>query len=140
MFRLRQIDMKARTQTIFHLNRNTHSALPALLIAFVVTAAILVLAVPVLEQKFPQSYTVGFADGYDLIAANLAQGNGYRWAANMAKTMIREPGYPLFLAAVFKVGGNSIEAARWANWILAIGIAFMLMRLTRMVTDDRMTA
>jgi 4-amino-4-deoxy-L-arabinose transferase-like glycosyltransferase len=114
--------------------------LPILLAAFFVTAAMLFLAVPILQNAFPRSYSVGFVDGYDLIADNLARGSGYRWTANMSETMLREPGYPLFLAAIFKAAGYHIEAVRWANWLLTIGIAFMIMRLTRMVTGDGITA
>jgi len=111
-----------------------------LLAAFLVTAAILFLIVPNLDAIFAYRYGVGFADGYDLIASDLAHGSGYRWQTNMGETMMREPGYPLFLAGVFKAGGYHIEAARWANWLLTIGIACMIMRLTRMVTDDRSAA
>jgi 4-amino-4-deoxy-L-arabinose transferase-like glycosyltransferase len=82
---------------------------------------------------------VGFEDGYDLIANNLDTGAGYRFDADMSKTMMREPGYPLFLAGVFKIGGYHIEAARVANLLLVIGIAFMMLRLTRRVVDDGKT-
>jgi 4-amino-4-deoxy-L-arabinose transferase-like glycosyltransferase len=79
-------------------------------------------------------------DGYDLIANNLAQGNGYRWTADMAETMIREPAYPLFLAGIFKIAGYHIEAARCASWLLALGVALMMMPLTRIVTGTGNTA
>jgi 4-amino-4-deoxy-L-arabinose transferase-like glycosyltransferase len=116
------------------------SAWAPLLVAFLATAAILFLAVPKLEKAFALRYSVLFQDGYDLIANNLAHGNGYRWDANMGETMIREPGYPLFLAAVFKLGGYHLEAARFANWLLSIGIAIMIMRLARLVTNDEKIA
>jgi 4-amino-4-deoxy-L-arabinose transferase-like glycosyltransferase len=79
-------------------------------------------------------------DQYDLIANNLAQGNGYRVEAYMSETMIREPGYPLFLAMVFKIAGYHIEAARLANLLLVLGIAPMMMRLTQRITADGVTA
>jgi 4-amino-4-deoxy-L-arabinose transferase-like glycosyltransferase len=112
------------------------SAWAVLLLVFLTTAAILFLVVPRLENAFALRYSVLFQDGYDLIANNLAHGNGYRWDANMGETMIREPGYPLFLAVVFKLGGYHLGAARFANWLLSIGIAFMIMRLARLVTND----
>ena len=76
-------------------------------------------------------------DGYDAIANNLVQGNGYRFEANTSETMMREPGYPLFLAFAFKIGGYHVGTVRWANWLLTIGIAFLMMRLTQVVTNDR---
>jgi 4-amino-4-deoxy-L-arabinose transferase-like glycosyltransferase len=116
------------------------SAWPVLLVVFLVTAAILFLVVPKLDRVFALRYSAHFEDGYDLIANNLINGNGYRLEANKGETMIREPGYPLFLAAVFKVGGYSLEAARFANWLLSIGIAILIMRLTRLVTNDERSA
>ena len=111
-----------------------------LVVAFCATAAILLLALPKIENAFALRYSILFQDGYDLIANNLVHGNGYRWDANMGETMIREPGYPLFLAAVFEIGGYSLEAARFANWLLSIGIVIMIMRLTRLVTNDERIA
>jgi len=111
-----------------------------LLVVFLVTAALLFLVLPKLDRVFAYTYSAHFQDGYDLIANNLVNGNGYRLEANKGETMIREPGYPLFLAALFKVAGYHLEAARFANWLLAIGIAIMIMRLTRLVTDDARVA
>jgi 4-amino-4-deoxy-L-arabinose transferase-like glycosyltransferase len=132
--------MTGLQQTTVSSTENGSSAWPVLLVVFLATATVLFLAVPKLDKVFAYRYSAHFVDGYDLIASNLATGNGYRWDANMGETMIREPGYPLFLAAVFKVGGYHIEAARFANWLLTIAIAFMIMRLTRIVTDDRRAA
>jgi 4-amino-4-deoxy-L-arabinose transferase-like glycosyltransferase len=128
--------MTVLEQTTVSSSKNVASPWPVLLVVFLTTAAILFLAVPKLDRAFAYRYSAHFQDGYDLIANNIANGDGYRWDANLGETMIREPGYPLFLAAVFKVGGYSLEAARFANWLLSIGIAVMIMRLTRLVTDD----
>src|ERR1700733_9840605 len=103
-------------QTTVSSSKKASSPWPVLLVVFLTTAAILFLAVPKLDSAFAYRYSAHFQDGYDLIANNLANGDGYRWDANMAETMIREPGYPLFLAAVFKVAGYSLDAARFANW------------------------
>ncbi|MGA9672626.1 MAG: glycosyltransferase family 39 protein [Terracidiphilus sp.] len=120
--------------------KKVSSAWAVLLLAFLATAVILFLVVPRLETAFAFRYSVLFQDGYDLIANNLAHGNGYRWDAEMGETMIREPGYPLFLAVVFKLGGYNLEAARFANWLLSIGITIMIMRLARLVTNDEKIA
>jgi 4-amino-4-deoxy-L-arabinose transferase-like glycosyltransferase len=132
--------MTGLQEATFPSKEKVSSAWAALLVALLATAAILFLAVPRLEKAFALRYSVLFQDGYDLIANNLAHGNGYRWDANMGETMIREPGYPLFLAAVFKLGGYHLEAARFANWLLSIGIAIMIMRLARLVTNDEKIA
>lgn len=119
-------------------------ALPVLFAALFLTAVMLLLLLPRLDRMMVPAnqgvaplYTVGFADGYDLIANNLAQGDGYRFDASASETMMREPGYPLFLAGAFKLGGYNITTARWANWLLTIGIAFLMMRLSQIVTNDR---
>ena len=48
----------------------------------------------------------------------------------MGKTMLREPGYPLLLAAVFKLGGYGLQQARLVCVLLAFGAALFLLRLT----------
>ena len=118
-------------------NQRRRSLFLILLAAFLINAALLFVVLPILGNFFSGRYSVDFADLYDLIANNLVHGNGYRVEAGMSETMLREPGYPLFLAVVFKVGGYRIEAARLAILLLTPGIAFMLIRLTRRVTDDR---
>jgi len=75
-------------------------------------------------------------DLYDLIANNLNQGNGYRIEPGMAETMMREPGYPLFLAGVFRIGGYRIESAEIANLLLAFGIAGLIVQLARKFTSS----
>src|SRR5271157_2892270 len=118
-------------------NQRRRSLFLILLAAFLINAALLFVVLPILGHFFSGRYSVDFTDLYDLIANNLVHANGYRVEAGMSETMLREPGYPLFLAVVFKVGGYRIEAARLAILLLTPGIAFMLMRLTRRVTDDR---
>ncbi len=86
------------------------------------------------------TYSITFGDLYDLIAQNLEHGNGYRVDPAMGKTMLREPGYPLLLAAVFKLGGYGLEQARVVCVVLAFGAALLLLRLTRKITGDATTA
>ena len=115
--------------------RNTLAIL-LLLPVFVATAAILFLGVPKFQHYIAYRYSTGVADGYGILAENLVDGNGYRWRADEAGTMLREPGYPLLLAAAFKVAGPSIESARLLNFLLTVGIAFMLIALARRMTSD----
>jgi 4-amino-4-deoxy-L-arabinose transferase-like glycosyltransferase len=104
--------------------------------AFIIKAVLLFVVLPAVSKSVSPTYSIGFADLYDLIGDNVARGVGYRVEAGTTDTMMREPGYPLFLAGVFKIGGYNIEAARFANLLLAVGIALMLMRLARKLTDD----
>lgn len=121
-------------------NRHTRLAVAVLAAAFIVKAALLFVVLPAVSESVSPTYSIGFADLYDLIGDNVARGIGYRVEPDMNETMIREPGYPLFLAGVFTIGGYNIEAARFANLLLAVGIAFMMMRLARRVTGDTATA
>ena len=117
--------------------RRNRLAILVLLPVFFATAAILFIGMPILERHAAYRYSLGFADSYELLATNLANGDGYRWHSDMAGTMTREPGYPLLLAAAFKIAGCCcIEAARLLNLLLTVGIAVMLMALARKMTDD----
>lgn len=100
-------------------------------------AAMLLLGVPLLQHYAAFRYSIGFADSYNLLSENLANGNGYRWYPDMAGTMTREPGYPLLLAAAFKLGGASIESAYVLNLLLTVGIASMVLVVARRMTADR---
>jgi len=116
--------------------RRNKLAILVLLPVFFATAAMLFIGMPILQRHAAYRYSLGFADGYDLLATNLANGNGYRWRADLAETMIREPGYPLLLAAAFKSAGCRIETARLLNLLLTVGIAVMLMALAGRMTGD----
>lgn len=48
---------------------------------------------------------------YDLIAANLASGQGYSWYMGLP-TAFRPPGYVFFLSAIYAVAGHSFYIAR----------------------------
>ena len=111
-----------------------------LFFALLVNAGIVLVGLPMVSRSLALTYSMNFGDLYDLIAKNLDQGNGYRVDAYMGLTMLREPGYPLFLAAVFKLGGYGIQAARVACVLLAFGAALMLLQLARKITSDAMTA
>jgi 4-amino-4-deoxy-L-arabinose transferase-like glycosyltransferase len=117
----------------YHRNR---LAILTLVPAFIATASILFLIMPKLQHYSGFHYSINIADGYGILAQSLADGNGFRWRADMAGTMIREPGYPLLLAATFKILGPSLEAARVLNLLLAVGIVLMLMTLARRITSD----
>ena len=104
--------------------------------ALVVNAAIVLVGLPNVSRSLTLTYSMNFGDLYDLIARNLDQGNGYRVDANMGLTMLREPGYPLVLAVVFKLLGYGIQTARATCVLLTFGAALILLRLARKITGD----
>jgi len=108
--------------------------------ALLANAAIVLVGLPEVRSRLALTYSMDFGDLYDLIAKNLDQGNGYRVDPAMGNTMLREPGYPLLLAAVFKLGGYGIQQARVTCVLLAFGAGLILLRLTRRITGDAMTA
>lgn len=114
--------------------------------ALLLNAAIVLVGLPTVSHPLTLTsgmtawYSMNFGDLYDGIAKNLDQGNGYRADANTGLTMLREPGYPLLLAAAFKVGGYGIEPARVVCVLLAFGTALLLVALARGITGDAMIA
>jgi len=116
------------------LNRRTTYCILAL--AVLVNAGMLLIALPAASRFLSPNYTLHFEDLYDQIGNNVAEGNGYRIEPDMGLTMMREPGYPLFLALVFKIAGHRLVAARLANVLLAMGVVLLLMRLTYHITGD----
>jgi 4-amino-4-deoxy-L-arabinose transferase-like glycosyltransferase len=109
-------------------------------VVFLVKAAVLFAPLQGLNDFVANQYSIGFRDEYDVIANHVAQGFGYRVETYMDPTMIREPAYPLFLALVFRIGGYRLEVARLTALLLTIGIAVMMMRFAKRVTDNRVTA
>lgn len=101
------------------------------------SAAALFVVLPGVEKITSSHYGLGFADDYDLIANSLATGQGYRLGPDLGETMIREPGYPLLLAGMFKLFGYGLEGARLANLLLAGAAAWLLWQLAFRVTRDR---
>jgi 4-amino-4-deoxy-L-arabinose transferase-like glycosyltransferase len=114
--------------------------------ALLVNAAVVLVGLPTVSRPLALTsgmtawYSMNFGDLYDAIAKNLDEGNGYRVDASTGLTMLREPGYPLMLAAAFKLGGYGIEPARVVCVLLAFGTALLLVPLARKITGDAMVA
>jgi 4-amino-4-deoxy-L-arabinose transferase-like glycosyltransferase len=102
----------------------------------VLTAVALFVVLPGVAGSASGYYALGFADDYDILANSLATGRGYRLAPQLEETMMREPGYPLLLAGVFKALGYHLWSARLANLLLAGGAALLLWHLAMRVTRD----
>lgn len=107
-----------------------------LLIAFTVNAALVLAIIPVLSKFLCPLYGISFSDGYDQLAMNLVKGNGYRFFPETAETLMREPGYPIFLSGIFVIFGYSLSAARFANLVLALGIAWLMTRIAQKLSSS----
>ncbi len=91
----------------------------------------LFLVIPVFLEHFPIANTLNtFPDGYNQLASNILAGNGYRFFPDTSETLLRTPGYPLFLALIFYFSPNSLVAAKIANLILGLLTAWIVAILT----------
>jgi len=100
-------------------------------------AALLFLLIPEFGGRLNPFYGHNvYADGYDQLAASLVAGSGYRFYPDTAPTLMREPGYPLFLAAIFRTFGNNGLAVQAINLCMAVAAAWVVTRIARRVSDD----
>jgi 4-amino-4-deoxy-L-arabinose transferase-like glycosyltransferase len=68
---------------------------------------------------------------YDTLARNLAEGRGY--TVDERPTAYRPPGYPLFLAAVYRSCGNGVVSGQIAQAFLETLICLLLCGLGRLI-------
>jgi len=98
--------------------------------AVLVNLLLVFVVIPELTKGLRPLYNQeSFQDGYDLIAANLADGHGYRFYPDTAETVMREPGYPVVLAGLRRVFGPGFEEVKIANVCFALMTAWILMYL-----------
>src|SRR5579859_456017 len=96
--------------------RQKFSFISFCLVIIAINCAMVLVLIPKVSSYFGRSYNVSvYADGYDQLAANLAEGNGYRFYPDTAKTMLREPGYPMVLAAIFIAFGSNFTLVQLTN-------------------------
>jgi 4-amino-4-deoxy-L-arabinose transferase-like glycosyltransferase len=101
-------------------------------------ATVLFVVIPEVSSHLDQFYNGNqYADGYDNIAANLASGNGYRFLPDTAKTLMREPGFPILLAGIFIVFGKNFTAVKLANMFLAFAAAWLMTRIARKLSSSQ---
>ena len=118
--------------------RNKSTLICLCLAIIAINCATVLLFIPRASGYFGGSYNVRtYADGYDQLAANLAGGNGYRFYPDTAKTLQREPGYPMLLAAIFLVFGNNFTAVQLTNIVLAMAIGYLITRIARTLSSNR---
>ncbi len=86
----------------------------------------------------PQPLEAVDARGYDLLAHNLLGGVGLslRRLPPFCPTMLRTPGYPLFLAAAYRLLGG-VRGALLLQMLLEVLTAALVIRLGREVADRR---
>lgn len=123
------------------MNRRPQNALVIGLIALVVVihATILFVVIPAVSNRLHSSYNQDqYADGYDQLAANLVNGNGYRMFPDTAKTLMREPGYPVLLAGIYSVFGEGFTAVKLANMLMAFATAWLMMQLAGELSNNRL--
>ena len=117
-----------------------HSAKPLIVLgvlAAVLHGVFLFLLVPALNHRVSPFYSQdGFMDGYDQIATNLVEGRGYRFYSDTGKTLMREPGYPVFVAGLYLAFGRAFTVVKLANLFLAFLTAWMLTWFGRKVSNQ----
>lgn len=93
--------------------------------------------IPAVSSHLKASYNQNqFADGYDLLAANLVAGHGYRFYPDTARTLMREPGFPVFLAGLLLVAGSSITAVKIVNLMMTLVAAWLTICLARRIVPN----
>jgi 4-amino-4-deoxy-L-arabinose transferase-like glycosyltransferase len=118
--------------------RSTKSWINLVVLACIIHAMVLFVAMPYFSKRLANSYTQeSYADGYDEIATNLANGRGYRFFPDTAKTLMREPGYPLFLAGILLALGNELAGVKLANMLLALSTALLVAMIARKFSSNR---
>lgn len=119
-------------------HRSTFQLFGLILLIIFIQATILFVVIPEMSDRLGQAYNGDqYADGYDEIATNLVEGNGYRFRPDTARTLTREPGYPLLLAGIFLVFGKDFAVVKLANMVLAFAAAWLTTRIARKLSSSR---
>jgi hypothetical protein len=109
-----------------------------LLLAITINAIVLFVVIPAFGTSLNSSFKIEeYPDGYDTLATNLLEGNGYRIYSDTAKTLVREPGYPFLLTGIFAVFGHNFTAVKVTNMVLAIAAAWMMMLIIRKFSSNQ---
>jgi len=109
------------------------------LLTVFLNAGILFFAIPEFSKRMHQLYNQDeYADGYDQLATNLADGNGYRMYPDTAPTMVREPGYPILLAGLYILFGKDFVAVKFTNMLLAFATAWLMTRIATKLSSNRL--
>lgn len=101
-------------------------------------ALLLFVLIPEASGRLQWSYNVdGYADTYKQIAENLSASHGYRVYPDTARTLSREPGYPLLLAGIFWIFGDDLITVKVANMLFTFAAAGLIALLARRVSGSK---
>ena len=95
------------------------------------------LLAPGLQEDINTRYHIGPADNYSALAKNISHGRGYRFTPDTALTLMREPGYPYFLAVLVHEFDDYHRASAIANILFTALSALLVFHLTRLLTPVR---
>jgi 4-amino-4-deoxy-L-arabinose transferase-like glycosyltransferase len=120
------------------IHRPTNLPITLCVLAVTLNAILLFVVIPKFTNRLTPFYNQDlYADGYDLLAGNLLKGNGYRFYPETAKTLMREPGYPIFLAGIFLIFGNGFTGVKLTNMFLALVTVWPMRRIARRVSRSQ---
>jgi 4-amino-4-deoxy-L-arabinose transferase-like glycosyltransferase len=106
------------------------------LLLLAIKAIIAFVAFPLIAHVLGSNYHSDlFPDQYDLIAENLATGNGYRVFTDTAPTMLRSPGFVVVLAGIFYLFGKSILAVQIAQYFMSAGTAIFVYMIAKRLVE-----
>jgi 4-amino-4-deoxy-L-arabinose transferase-like glycosyltransferase len=91
-------------------------------------------------QNVPANISESDAPTYFVLADNLLSGIGYRYGGDLPPTAKRTPGYPLMLAAVFKIFGRNFNAVRGVQCGLDVLTTLLVFVLGVQLFQDKLAA
>ena len=77
-------------------------------------------------QDVPRNIAESDSPTYYVLADNLLDGNGYRYSPDAPPTARRTPGYPFFLALIFRMSGRDFNAVRIVQAVLEVITTYMI--------------
>jgi 4-amino-4-deoxy-L-arabinose transferase-like glycosyltransferase len=96
-------------------------------IMFAVKALVAFAIFPLISHALGSGYlSDSFPDRYDLLAENLAAGNGYRVYPDTSLTMLRAPGFVILLAGLFYLFGKGLLAIQIVQYFMSAGTAIFV--------------
>jgi len=106
----------------------------------VLKIAVALWVVPQFKGDIRQLYSIGHVDNYYSIAKNIENGNGYRFSPDTSLTLMREPGYPYFLAGVRHIcdyfdGVDYQKVAVVVNIVFTSVCALLVYQLAQLLTS-----
>src|SRR6202050_52191 len=104
---------------------------------FALKLAFVAVVLPHYEVQLSPTYGIDRGDLYDRLAKSLLNGEGYRFTPDTAPTLLREPGYPIFLVAISSLTGYSVTLVRIANLVLTSLSAWLVAVLVHRLTTHR---